>query len=104
MTQPLDSSDAVILVGENGIGGGPTIVRWYPDVWSAERNHVMMTATSTGITTHTRYLNEIPAAWLESARSVYSILQVDAYADLQRMATHKNSVASNGPLVAVGHA
>lgn len=77
-------------------------VRWYPDVWSAERNHVMMTASHAGVSIHTRYLHQIPDAWLRMANALYAQLRDDPYADVSNIATHVNSVTSNGPLVPIG--
>lgn len=98
----IDSERPVIIVGSNGICGmGNTMVRWYPDVWSAERNHVVLTVSAEGTTIHTRYLEQIPVTWLAKAREIHRLLQDNPVADLRRMATHKHSVALNGPLVAV---
>lgn len=93
--------DSPIIVVTSG-GIGITYVRWYPDVWSAERNHVMLTVMASGISVHTRYLEEIPDSWLEKAKEVRSILAENPHADLSRFATHRHSVTSNGPLVPVG--
>ena len=90
----------VIVVTTGAIG--MTCVRWYPDVWSAERNHVMLSVTADGISIHTRFLEEIPDGWLAKAKEVKKILGADPHADLSRVATHKHSVTSNGPLVPVG--
>ena len=91
--------DPVVLVGVGS--NGETIVRWFPDVWSAERNHVMMSASASGVRVHDGYLHEIPEPWLLTARQVYAQLSDDAAADVSSVATHMNSVVSNGPLVPV---
>lgn len=87
----------VIVVTSDGLN--ITYVRWYADVWSAERNHVMLMVTATGTSVHTKYLEDIPESWFGKAREVKAILADDAYADLNKFATHKHSVTSNGPLV-----
>lgn len=92
--------DCPIIVVTGG-GIAPTYVRWYPDLWAAERNHVMMTVTFEGISIHTRYLEEIPKSWLDQAKGIKGVLIDNPCADLGRMATHKHSVVSNGPLVPV---
>lgn len=92
-----DSPVILVTSGSAGI----TYVRWYPDVWSAERNHVMMTVTTHGISIHTKYLEDIPRGWIDKAREVRQTLQADPHADLKMVATHRNSVVSNGPLVPV---
>lgn len=89
--------DPIIVVSSGGFG--ITFVRWYSDVWSAERNHVMMTVTNKGISIHTRYLEEVPESWINEARKIKDVLAADPYADVSKMATHKHSVTKNGPLV-----
>lgn len=95
----LDPHNPVILVST--IGGYAFDVRWYTDVWSAERNHVKLIASAEGISVHTRYINEIPESWLESAKRVHEELAGNPQADVSYVATHANSVVPNGPLVPV---
>lgn len=93
------SERPVILVSE--VGGGTSIVRWYADIWSAERNHPVLSASGSGVSIHTRYLHEVPGGWVDMAREVYTILRRSPHVDVSSYATHKHSVVSNGPLVLV---
>lgn len=70
----------VVVVSTTGVDG--TMVWWYPDQWSADRNHVLMTACSRGVSVHTRWLHEIPENWLDDAKEVYRLLRSDPGADV----------------------
>lgn len=89
---------AVVLVAT--IRDVGTVVRCFRDVWSAERNHTVLSVSHLGISIH-GYLNEIPDKWLADARAAYDALVVDKFADLAELATHTNSKVSNGPLVPI---
>lgn len=95
-----DPGNPVVLVS-NATTYASTTVRWFPDVWSAERNHVMVTASCRGVSIHTRYLHEVPDLWIESAKRVYAQLCTDPCSDVSYVATYINSVSPNGPLVPV---
>jgi hypothetical protein len=95
-----DPDNPVILVGR--IGKDIQAVRWFADIWSAQRNHAMLVVTADGVCIYTRYLHEVPQQWLDKANSLYITLRDDPSTDVSHMATHVNSVAPNGPLVPVG--
>lgn len=100
-TVPNDpSTEPVILVSTTP--SGVRLVRWFPDLWSAERNHVTLTASALGVSAHGQYLTDIPSAWIEAAMLAWRALSADPGADVSHMATHVNSVTSNGPLIPVG--
>lgn len=79
----------VVIVGRTGADG--QMVWWYPDQWSADRNHLMLLASARGVEVHTRYLHEIPADWLEDANSIYRLLRTDPDADVSCFASDGTS-------------
>lgn len=92
------NGDPVVLVNRFG---DETVVRWFKDLWSAERNHVILSATEKGVRVYGAYLHEIPDAWLDNASAAYQSLSKDRHADVSHLATHRNRGPMNGPLVAI---
>jgi len=78
-----------------------TVVRWHLSVRAATNMSAVVSASRRGVAVHTTYLQEVPADWLAAATAAYEQLVRDPGAGLGHLATHRNSVVSNGPLVPV---
>lgn len=95
----VDPHKVVVLVSKETFDGY-SMVRWFRDLWSAERNHHVLSVSAHGITVGSNLI-EIPSQWLDKAKEVHSLLLEDPRADVSHFATHRNSGPSNGPLVPV---
>jgi len=94
-----DSDGPVVLVTTDR--GGDSLASWFPDLWSAERNHLTLSASRHGVKIHGAYLHEVPDEWIESAKQAYAALRTDRAADVSHLATHRHHGVSNGPLVPI---
>jgi len=78
-----------------------TVVRWHRDVNAAANHRTVVSASRNGVSIHTEYLHEVPADWLTAANAAYEQLRRNRNADVGHLATHRNSIVRNGPLVPV---
>lgn len=81
-----------------------TVVRWHASLHAAETLRPILSAARRGVKVHDAYLHEVPATTLRAANEAYEALRRDRKADVTHLATHRNSVVSNGPLVPVEEA
>jgi hypothetical protein len=91
------NTPAVVTVTPTIMDG--TVVRWHPDLNAATHRRPWISASRNGVSVHTTYLTDVPDEVVTAAREAYEVLRRDRHADLQHLATHRDSVVLNGPLV-----
>lgn len=79
-----------------------TVVRWYPDLNSAQVHRPWITASRNGVLIGPSvYLTDIPGEVVDAAREAWRALTDDCHADLEHLATHRTRTVPNGPLTPV---
>jgi hypothetical protein len=89
----------VVLVRTTIMTG--TVVTWYRTIEAAQTYRPTLSASRRGVAVEEDYLTGIPAGWVTAAAKVYGLLRRTPDLDVSHLATHRNSVTSNGPLVPV---
>ncbi|MEU4804312.1 hypothetical protein [Actinosynnema sp. NPDC023587] len=79
-----------------------TVVRWFPDLNSAQIQRPWICASHHGVRVGPSvYLTEIPDDVVDAARAAWRELTSGRGGDLAYLATHRSRTVPNGPLIPV---